>query len=311
MIIAALQLLSWMIRTPFQQRLISKGFGVGDYKQFSVFFSSKTPLAPDGIRTLRERIRSDYLKQESGVEENSFQGYLDAYSFDLPPMETVSETGSTALAKATVTEGDFFQLNFFPLIHGAYFENDDSRMDLVVIDERLAWNLYGSGLVSGKQIFINGVPFLISGVIRETPPFSDERVYGVQPRLYLSAAAYQKWLLAPAAEETVVAYASAQFLLPDPLDGTAASWLENMFQGDQKNFFMTEEDTRFSVKKLLENLTDLNLRNAFPNSLDYPYWESAARVAENKLSALLGLSILSAILVVVIVLRMALNRSKS
>ena len=77
----------------------------------------------------------------------------------------LSTKRATISAKAIGVGGDFFQFHPMDLEYGNYFSDSDVNKDLVVIDEEIAWQLFGGINVTGKIIDVGGHPHLIVGVI--------------------------------------------------------------------------------------------------------------------------------------------------
>ena len=58
---------------------------------------------------------------------------------------------------------------------GSYFDGEDLYKDGVVIDENVAWQLFGSNNVAGMYVEINGVQYPVRGVVKSDKGYlSDE-----------------------------------------------------------------------------------------------------------------------------------------
>jgi len=70
--------------------------------------------------------------------------------------------------------GDFFLFHPLKLVNGSFFSGSDLMQDKIIVDEDVAWQLFGSNDIVGQQVTIEGVPYLISGVIeRESGRLND------------------------------------------------------------------------------------------------------------------------------------------
>ena len=68
------------------------------------------------------------------------------------PIERITlQNGKKSVsAKAIGVAGDFFLFHPLKLLDGSFFSGSDVMQDYVVIDEDMAWQLFGSNDVAGK-----------------------------------------------------------------------------------------------------------------------------------------------------------------
>jgi len=77
----------------------------------------------------------------------------------------LSAGGRMAVSTAIFTEPSYFSLHFMQFIAGAPWHADD--VHTVILNERLAWYLFGAQNVAGLTLQIGGNFYRISGVIRQ------------------------------------------------------------------------------------------------------------------------------------------------
>ena len=103
--------------------------------------------------------------QEESMEEEPQKIYNSCYSaqgicsleFENRKAENVDTIG---------VGGDFFLFHPMELVSGGYFWGDDLMKDKIVIDEYLAWQVFGSSDIIGQCVTISGVNHYIAGVVK-------------------------------------------------------------------------------------------------------------------------------------------------
>lgn len=271
---------------PFRQRMVTRYFNEKS-SHISVMFSYKTPISFDEFNNICEKIATEYL-QTQDLQTDSSSGYLASAHFDFGDIN-LSTDRRVSQATLTVTVGDFFQITPIPLVSGSFFWGDDSYTDLAVIDENLAWQLFGSSEVSGMKFYAGDHPFVVSGVVRESGPFASETVYGSKPRIFMSWKTFLKWRenhFEEIGDSTAkeFAFSSLQLLLPEPVENAASKWLTESLERDGKQFYFVEDAEYFSFISQIKVLISFHQRGICFAEMDPPYWESAAFIAENQLA---------------------------
>lgn len=199
---------------------------------------------------------------------------------------SVSGDHGAADAAAFGIAGDYFLFHPLRLLDGSYISAADLMDDLVVLDEELAWRTYGSADLAGLSVTINDKPYLIAGVISREQDRYNSLTYPTIPTIYMSYSAFTKISEAPVS--------SYQIVLPDPISGFGYNLIKEKFPlGDHGE--AVENSGRFSWGAVANTLLNYAERTIKDNEIAYPYWENAARLAENHLSVLLALSCLLAL----------------
>lgn len=206
------------------------------------------------------------------------QGGLWACAYAAESLLTVK--GDYGAAEVTVlgVGGKFFLFHPLVLRDGSYISDEDSMDDRVVLDEELAWKLFGSVDIAGLSVTINNVPYPIAGVVsREKDRFS-LKTYTGGAGIFMSYAALAKLEDAP-----ITCY---EIVLPDPISGFGLTTVKDNFPlGDHD--VALENTGRFSFARISRVLGDFGARTIQDSGVAYPYWENAARLAENQLVLLL------------------------
>lgn len=298
------QVLSHHISQPYRQRLLSERWSENEqYTELTLFFSELTTWSAEEVRSFRQDITEDYLQNAgfSGQEEEAIS-YVDACSFDTAL--TVKTEKAETETIITVTEGAYFQFQPMELLHGSYFWGQEDYTDLVVLDELLAWKLFGSSNVSGMTVTVDHQIFTVSGVVKEEGLYADVDFYGKKPRMYMQYSAYQKLIRAQkqsaamalekdrSSTGTEKGFTVYQLLLPEPVKNYGDAWVQDLLSGSDKIVDIQKQEDRFSAGNLFGILGRYAKRTLTQPGLSYPYWENAVRMAEDYAAMLWVLSIL-------------------
>lgn len=281
--------------------------GSASYAQVSVFTDSAAALNIDGIFTARVNINKKLVENSLVPEKENTRLWADAFSSPQSKASVYSEHGSSD-ANMIVTGGDFFLFHPLELVSGYYYSDDDLMHDRVLIDEVLAWQLYGSSDIAGKPVVIDGKYFYISGVFRQSDNSDVKKTYGTSPRMFMHYGGYE---LLGKGEASFTCYEAC---LPSPVTGLGTKIITETLSPDENNSRVVENSSRYSLKKRFGILTDFGMRSVVDSAVVYPYWENAARITEDKSALLLvmqliGLAMPFSVLIYLFVL-LVKNRKK-
>ena len=205
---------------------------------------------------------------------------------------TVSNGAASADVKAIGVGGEFFLFHPLQLRSGSYLSENDLMQDRVILDEELAWRLFGSSDVAGLSVMIAGEPFFVAGVVHRESDFASSQAYTDGAGLFMSYAALNKL--------TGSGISCYEIVLPDPISGYGLSVVQKSFPiggGD-----MVQVSGRYSIKSLCAIVKDFGVRSMRTGDVIYPYWENAARLTEDYLALLMVLALLFGIAPVLIVI---------
>ncbi|MBR6966990.1 MAG: ABC transporter permease [Ruminococcus sp.] len=279
-----------------------KHSGDMDYSQLSCFLSNDAGFNINEMNSIRSSFRSN-LQEASITEEKGKLLFPDAYSTPVGKASVSCDIGGSADAQITAVGGEFFFFRNFRLLDGAYFTEDDIMQDGAVIDERLAWALYGSPNISGQAIYINGVKFYISGVVKTPSTDPEERCIGSAPLAYISYYAagsvsgdspgamygYGEDFSGMGFEESFDRITCYECVLPEPVENFGYDMMKKQFSEPYKDKFTIVKNSERSDPKVrvkaLKQLGDLVVRD---DTIIYPFWENASRIVDLKLSYIYG-----------------------
>jgi len=279
--------MSSSIRAPLRSQQAAAAWGgqSGErFSQVSVFFPETYGFDVDSVRGLRQSVDKALL----AASMESIPGltlYNDAWSTKTD-VSIVSERGSTN-ATAFAVGGDFFMFHPLFLRDGSYLSPNDIMKDRVVIDEELAWRLFGGVRVSGFEMLINERPFIIAGVVSRENDFASSKAYTYGAGLFMSFDALEQ--MKEEREETVFIH-TYEIVMPDPITGFALNVLTEAISDESVH--IVENSTRFSLSNSFSAIRSFGARSISTDAITYPYWENAARIAEDWLALLLALSLI-------------------
>lgn len=256
------------------------------FAQIGCFMPVDEPKSETDILQFRRTLDQKLLEASLEASPNGSL-YSDAYSGEAKL--TVEGEHGKADVRAIGVGGNFFLFHPLQLLSGSYLYETDLMQDRVVLDETVAWQLFGGSNVAGQTVTIQGEPYYVAGVIRRESDFASKEAYGEGAGIFLSYSALQKLT-----EAGITCY---EIVLPDMISGFGLSLVGDNFSvgtGD-----IVQNTGRFSVSGLLAVIGDFGSRSMRNNGVIYPYWENAVRMIEDYLALLLVLMIVFAVCPVV------------
>ena len=186
---------------------------------------------------------------------------------------TVSSSRASGEASVIAVGGEFFQFHPIRLLSGSYISENDLMQDRVLLDEDLAWLLFGGTELTGMSLKINGVPFVVGGVIEREQDFASQKAYTVGQGLYMS---YDAYVSLTGNEQAITCY---ELVMPEPVKGFALDTVKTNFTLGRGEAL--ENTGRFGLLRLYKLLGQTGTRSMQAMGLMYPYWENAARCVED------------------------------
>ena len=291
---------SSIARTQSYNRAAQKWDRDGESSQISCYFSDDAGFTTDGVYALRAHLNKT-LQDAVSRPDGKTPEIPDAYSTPIGSDLITSDNTGQGEAELTAVGGEFFLFRDFRLLSGAYFSDRDLMQDGAVIERSLAWTLYGSANVAGQNIYIGGVQFYIAAVIDDPTDKYQKRTINELPRVYVSYKGAEQLPSvryssqeqgyggytgsdAPAQLRKVSCY---ECIMYDPVENFAYStvnkYLKDMCKGKYKAVNNTKRFTSSAMVKAYKKRSDYAVRK---DTITYPYWENASRIAEFKISPL-------------------------
>jgi len=294
--------LSASIRNPLRSQQAAEtwaGQSGERFAQISVFISESEAFDKNQIYMFRESLDAALLSAsfESGRGRIL---YVDVWSAE-SSVSIVSELVAT-FERSPVTApvigvgGDFFLFHPLVLRDGSYISPNDFMKDRVVLDEELAWRLFGSVHLAGSDILVNNKPFTVAGVVARESDFASQRAYSGGAGLFMSFEALEALMDLSGEEVIITCY---EIVMPDPITGFALSLVTEAEAFADSNVHIVENSARFSLSGTFGTIRSFGERSMREDTIAFPYWENAARLAEDWLAVLLVLALIFIIFPVV------------
>lgn len=215
---------------------------------------------------------------------------------------TVSNGQRSGKVSVTHVGGSYFDFHPIKLVSGSYLSADDLMQDRVLLDRETAWLLFGGEDLAGMSFEIEGQPFYVAGVIeREDDRFS-RRAYDGGMGIYMHHDAYA----ALKEEAPITCY---ELVMAEPVVGFVHAAAGEKFPIGTGEII--DNSYRFDEWRLLKTFKEGASRSMHLGAAVYPYWENAARGAEDAcmkwLCAALVLAALPAVLIVWNVIRLLIH----
>ncbi len=267
------------------QKMAGRWSDDGDVSQISCFFSREAAMTENDLIGFEHEL--DAALEEASIVNDSenAQARLWADAYSAPGRISISSERATAEVSAIGVGGDFFLFHPMELLEGSYFSGSDLMQDHIVVDEDVAWQLFGSNDVDGQIVTIGGRPHIISGVIRR----EDGRM---AKEAGLSASiAYVSY---STLDELGTNYGlnTYELVMPNPVSGYARTYVAEHIGVDENEVEVVENTTRYSLLSRLKLLAQFGTRSMNGRAIIYPYWENLARGYEDILTLLLVLTLL-------------------
>lgn len=262
-----------------------EGSGEQHYAQASVFFPVGQEKSISEINSFRSTINGKLLDVSLEAAEGAPALWQDAYSGE--GQLTVEGNKGRATVAATGVGGDWFSFHPLTLRSGGYLDENDLMHDRVVLDEKLAWQIFGSYDLAGMTVVINNKPFVVAGVVAIESDKASQKSYTATGQVFLHLDTLQQ--LQGEGSGGVNCY---ELVCAEPISGFTLGLVTAGFEGAQ----VVQNTGRFSLVSILKIVRQYGTRSMQTAGVVFPYWENAARLTEDTLAALLISILLTALL---------------
>ncbi|MBE5860767.1 MAG: ABC transporter permease [Butyrivibrio sp.] len=301
------------------------------YGQVSIFFSEESGISQDKITeyeyNLNKGLIADGYQEADASKADGTALWDDCFS--AMGSITVSKDRRSVDAVAIGIGGNFFDFHPMTLVSGNYIPGNTVMKDYVIVDEELAWQLFGSNDIIGQQITLNGVPHYISGVVKRDSGKYVKAAGLNFPTIYCSFESLATYgqvdasVLATNGNLGSMSVSSSsddedengstdvntdakgiicmEIVMPNPVDNYAKNFLIDKLGLNTNLAEVVDNSARFDNLKLLDILGKFYLRSMQLKPVIYPYWENNARVFENIMAVLLLIQIVCAIIAAIMV----------
>lgn len=253
------------------------------FGQVSACFPVSKGIREEDVYKFRQGLEAAYMEASLEAKEGETL-YTDAYSAQSE--FTVYGDKGSATVTAIGIGGDFFQFHPLVLRSGGYIAGSDLMHDGVVLDEELAWQLFGGVDLTGMTVSIGGKYYRVAGVISREDDFASSKTYTAGAGLFMAYDA-----LSALSGENGLEISCYELVCADPVEGFALKVLKEKFP----DAMAVQNSGRFSMGNIFGIIGDFGTRSVQTNGAVLPYWENAARMIEDYRAVFLLLAVLFAV----------------
>lgn len=246
-----------------------QGEGELEFCQISCYIPEAEKLDVGKIFTFRYAMLDKF--SEAALDVSSSQTlFSDAWSTG-GKVKIASATGQGEVY-AIAVGGSFFNFHPVRLLSGSYINETDLMQDRVLLDEDTAWLLFGGTELQGMSVKINGVPFVVAGVVSREDDRATDKAYTHGMGIFMSYEAY-------AALNENAGISCYELVMAEPVENFAYNFVDEKFPigGGE----IVKNTGRYSPEALLGIVKNFGVRSMQTHGVIYPYWENAARYIED------------------------------
>ena len=164
-----------------------QGASATKYAQLSCFIPVDETVSLNEIGTFREAL---VKKLHEAAIDVGTEDVLSVDAWSCVDKVSVSSALGKGDVYATAVGGRFFDFHPITLLSGNYISSDDLMQDRALLDEETAWLLFGGTDIQGLSFKINGVPFVVAGVIEREQDFATKKAYTDGMGIFISYDGY-------------------------------------------------------------------------------------------------------------------------
>ncbi|MCR4763224.1 MAG: ABC transporter permease [Lachnospiraceae bacterium] len=258
--------------------------------QISVFYPYDNQADYDRIRELEYNIRRKTEELAEKEEQKDAADFVTCMSAEGSVELLREDSRQSVKAHAIATHGDFFRFHPVKLLSGNLYSQDALMPDQILIDENLAWQLFGSFEIAGRGVMIGGVRHTIAGVFSVPKRGMIEKQAGIPDNLcFLSLESFCQYLDPKAKKLTGIG--TWEIVMPNPVKNFAVNLIREQVKADRETIWVVENSARFEPPALRKNMRDLFARGMQSKPVIYPWWENIAIGYANVFSLLYGIQV--------------------
>lgn len=267
------------------------------YAQASVYLPEDSAISAAELSSIR--LSMENTLTAAGVPSTDHPWF---YAASRTEQVTLQNGIASSTVELTMITGDYFRIHPMVLRTGWYMSEDDVMHDRIVLDRQTAWNLFYSDDVAGQFLEWNGQRYQVAAVVDYEPGKYNKMaakdvcrawVYadspGVSGTADSAAGDGDPTDTGTAASgmggTDSVGFTCLEMVLPQPVKNFAVSSLQTVLKElVPENTVYTDNSGRFSLENRWNVLRHLSTRGISNQAIFYPYYENAAKLAENHLA---------------------------
>ena len=260
-----------------------------EFRQLSCFMAVDEKLTMEQIYTFRKAMMDKFHEAALDIGTDS-QLFCDTWcSFGTVNVSSAQGKGEVSV---TAVGGSYFDFHPIRLLSGNYISPDDLMKDRVLLDEDVAWLLFGGTELSGMSFKINGQPFVVAGVIEREQDFASKAAYSSGMGIYMSYEGYSALVSENAAAGAGIN--CYEVVMANPVKNFALNFAKEKFPIG--GGLLVDNTGRFDYETILKLAKSFGQRSMQTHGVILPYWENAARSVEDWCLVLLLCAMVTAVL---------------
>jgi hypothetical protein len=249
-----------------------------------VFFEDEYGLTEAEVLPMEQTLMDAITGAGVDTADGDGRKLVDAYSTETS-LTLTSDRASTT-ARVYGVSKDFFLFHPLTLLSGTYFTQDDEAEDGIILDEDVAWKLFGSSDVTGLTVDIGDSTYIVRGVVKSDSGLFSEAADEEEDTVYVDFSILEDQLYGD------VQIGCYEVLMVNPVSEFAVTTLEENLGREEDTYELVENSARFGISGRLERLKSFGTRSMRTKAIIYPYWENRARGYDDVSSLILVIQIL-------------------
>ena len=259
------------------------------YAQVTCFFTEDAAMTKEMIAPVEYQLRNALQEASEDTSDANGRTLVDCYSSETSL--TLYSDRSSMTTRAFAVGGDFFTFHPLKLLSGNYFDGEDLNDDGVILDESVAWQLFGSNNVAGMYVQIDGVQYPVRGVVESDSGYFSKASDEEAATVYVSYGVVER-NTGEEMSDNSLPIDSYEILIKNPVQKFGYNALKNAIGLDEKQYEIVENSTRFGLANRLDILKNFGVRSMSTKKIIYPYWENRAKGYEDLTALLLVFEVL-------------------
>lgn len=245
-----------------------------EFAQVAAYFAKDTSFYADQVEATRRALITGLEEAALGsINEDGGRNWSDAYSAQGQCYISSNRTGTNV--RTFGVGGDFFLFHPLTLLDGNYFDATDENEDGIILDELVAWQLFGSNHVAGMEIEINGRAYPVRGVVRSDVGMFSEAVEEESPTIYVSYSVFEEIYNG---DMPIECY---EVLIANPVKEFGKEAVKKALGMEEADYELIEVSARFDLLHRIETLKNFGIRSMNRKNIVFPYWENRAKGYED------------------------------
>ena len=279
MILVSIVCITYQV-TSCPERNCAKVWGQGStvkYCHVSVFAKGARPggestpasYIDSGVSLVRQDLPNIHKSLQGIIAEGN---WTDSYSsFTKSEVAALRTPGDASEVEIYAVGGNFKAFHPFECISGGFLPLTPVDQYHIVLNDTLAWKMYGSSDVTGERLKLWGKDYTVIGVVKD----QDDDL----PRAYVYFSCLEE-LCAGLDNPVVPSILCYEIMLPENIPGEAILEVRNTLPSQE--LYVENITDRFSLSSVWDHMMPPGKNDDIVRGYEMPYWEiSSEKVVKN------------------------------